>query len=53
MRTEDAVSTMPGLRYSFYLISVVYILLSAIIVWLMRRQIRSVPQTYPSASIIK
>ena len=49
MRTKDAVSTMPGLQYSFYAISVVYILLSLIIVWLMRRQIKTIGQIYPSA----
>lgn len=49
MRTKDAVSSMPGLQYSFYVITAVYILLSMIIVWLMRRQIKTVDQFYPSA----
>jgi cytochrome d ubiquinol oxidase subunit I len=49
MRTKDAVSSMPGLQYSFYVITAVYILLSLIIVWLMRRQIKTVDQFYPSA----
>lgn len=49
MRTKDAVSSMPGLQYSFYVITAVYILLSMIIVWLMRRQIKAVDQFYPSA----
>ena len=49
MKTKDAVSPMPGLQYSFYTISIVYILLSVILVWLMRRQIRSVEKLYPSA----
>jgi len=49
MRTKDAVSTMPGLQYSFYAITVVYISLSLIIIWLMRRQIKTIGQFYPSA----
>lgn len=49
MRTKDAVSSMPGLRYSFYVITIVYILLSVIIIWLMRRQINTISQFYPSA----
>lgn len=46
MRTKDAVSTMPGLRYSFYVITGVYILLSFIIVWLMKRQISVITKKY-------
>jgi cytochrome bd ubiquinol oxidase subunit I len=52
MRTEDAVSPMPGLHYSFYIITAVYILLSLIIVWLMKRQISSISQHYNSANEI-
>ena len=50
MRTKDAVSPMPGLHYSFYVITAVYILLSLIIIWLMKRQIKSIPQYYKSAN---
>jgi len=49
MKTKDAVSPMPGLQYSFYVITAVYLLLSVILFWLMRRQIRSLPHFYPSA----
>lgn len=49
MKTRDAVSPMPGLQYSFYIITAVYLLLSLLLVWLMRRQIASVPSQYPSA----
>lgn len=49
MKTKDAVSPMPGLQYSFYTISVVYLLLTGILVWLMRRQIATVKTFYPSA----
>ncbi len=52
MRTEDAVSPMPGLHYSFYIITAVYILLSLIIIWLMKRQISSISQYYNSANEI-
>ena len=50
MKTKDAVSSMPGLRYSFYAIIVVYLLLTAIIIWLMQRQISSLEKNYPSAA---
>jgi cytochrome d ubiquinol oxidase subunit I len=49
MRTKDAVSSMPGLQYSFFLITSVYLLLTFILVWLMRRQIKTVPEFYESA----
>jgi cytochrome bd ubiquinol oxidase subunit I len=49
MKTKDAVSPMPGLQYSFYIISTVYLLLTGLLIWLMRRQIASVPEQYPSA----
>lgn len=49
MRTKDAVSSMPGLQFSLYVITVVYIILSIIIVWLMRRQIKTIADFYPSA----
>jgi cytochrome d ubiquinol oxidase subunit I len=49
MKTKDAVSPMPGLQYSFYIISSVYLLLTALLIWLMRRQIATVPEHYPSA----
>ncbi len=49
MRTKDALSPMPGLQYSFYTITTVYILLTLIIIWLMRRQIKTIREFYPSA----
>jgi cytochrome d ubiquinol oxidase subunit I len=52
MRTKDAVSSMPGLRYSFMVVTVVYLLLSLIIVWLMRRQINSIDEFYPTAKTL-
>jgi len=50
MRTKDAVSPMPGLHYSFYVITLVYILLSLIIIWLMKRQIKYISQYYRTAN---
>jgi cytochrome d ubiquinol oxidase subunit I len=50
MKTKDAVSPMPGLQYSFYTISTVYLLLTGLLIWLMRRQISTVPEIYPSAA---
>jgi cytochrome d ubiquinol oxidase subunit I len=52
MRTKDAVSSMPGLRYSFFVITAVYLLLSVIITWLMRRQINTIHEFYPTAKIV-
>ena len=51
MRTKDAVSSMPGLHYSFYVITIVYVLLSFIIFWLMRGQINTIQEFYPTAKI--
>lgn len=52
MRTKDAVSPMPGLHYSFYVITTAYLLLSFIIVWLMKRQIQAISQNYASANTL-
>lgn len=49
MKTKDALSPMPGIQYAFYIISGIYLLLTLIIIWLLNRQVASVPETYPSA----
>ncbi len=49
MKTKDAVSAMPGLQYSLYAITVIYLLLSVLIFWLLRKQIANVATHYPSA----
>lgn len=46
MRTADAVTPMPGISYSFYLFTAVYISLTAAVIFLLRRQIRMVPELY-------
>jgi cytochrome bd ubiquinol oxidase subunit I len=40
MKTADAVTPMPGLKYSFYLYVAVYITLAITVTWLMNRQIK-------------
>ena len=49
MRTEEAVTPMPGIRYSFYVFTAVYALLSIIVLFLLKRQIQAVPRLYASA----
>ena len=49
MRTEDAVSSMPGLDVTFYIFTGLYLMLSFILVWLMRRQIMTLSDKYRSA----
>jgi len=39
MKTRDAVTPVPGMKYHFYLFLFVYLALSFITVWLLRRQI--------------
>ena len=42
MKTRDAVTPMPGIQYSFYVITLIYILLTFLVFWLMRRQILAI-----------
>jgi cytochrome bd ubiquinol oxidase subunit I len=46
MRTKDALTPMPGLQYSFYAITIVYVLLSFVVFWLMLRQISTLHSQY-------
>ncbi|MBU0696810.1 MAG: cytochrome ubiquinol oxidase subunit I [Bacteroidetes bacterium] len=46
MRTKDAVTPMPGIQYSFYLFSAVYVSLSLIVIFMLYRQIKMVPKIY-------
>lgn len=46
MRTIDAVTSMPGIQYSFYIFAFVFVSLSAILVFLMNRQIQMVAKLY-------
>lgn len=46
MRTVDAVTPMPGIVYSFYLFTAVYVSLSIIVAFLLYRQIKMVGRIY-------
>ncbi|MBA4167854.1 MAG: cytochrome ubiquinol oxidase subunit I [Chitinophagaceae bacterium] len=46
MRTRDAVTPMPGIAWSFYLFTCVYLSLALIVTFLLYRQIRMVPEIY-------
>ena len=41
MRTSDAVTPMPGIKFSFFMYVAVYILLAITVTWLMQRQIKA------------
>jgi len=42
MKTSDAVTPMPGIQYPFYLITLIYFLLTFLVFWLLRRQIMEI-----------
>ena len=46
LRTKDAVTPMPGIQYTFYLFSIVYLTLALFVTWLLYRQIKMVPVLY-------
>jgi cytochrome d ubiquinol oxidase subunit I len=46
MRTADAVTPMPGIHYTFYLFTAVYLSLSLVVVFMLYRQIKMVPNMY-------
>lgn len=46
MRTEDALTPMPGIQYSLLAIVIVYTILTLTVIWLMTRQIRSIHEKY-------
>lgn len=46
MKTMDAVTPMPGIQYSFYFFTAIFVSLSFIIVFLLARQIKMVPYLY-------
>lgn len=46
MRTSEAVTPMPGISYSFYLFTAVYLSLSVAVIFLLSRQIKMVPKLY-------
>lgn len=46
MRTADAVTPMPGIVWSFFMFTAVYITLSLAVIYLLHRQIKMVPVLY-------
>jgi cytochrome bd ubiquinol oxidase subunit I len=46
MRTSDAVTPMPGIQYTFYLFTLIYISLAIFVTLLLYRQIKMVPVKY-------
>lgn len=52
MRTKDALTSMPGLQYSFYMITGLYLLLTVVVTWLMYRQIITLADRYDTARSI-
>ncbi|WP_256006969.1 MULTISPECIES: cytochrome ubiquinol oxidase subunit I [Pedobacter] len=49
MRTADAVTPMPGIAYSFYLFTAIYVSLSVVVAMLLYRQISMVGKLYDSS----
>jgi cytochrome d ubiquinol oxidase subunit I len=45
-KTAEAVSPMPGLQYTCYILSSIYLLLAFVLIWLMKRQISQVNEKY-------
>ncbi|HEV2911761.1 MAG TPA: cytochrome ubiquinol oxidase subunit I [Pyrinomonadaceae bacterium] len=50
MRTAEAVTPMPGLLVPFLTFTVLYLFLSAVVVWLLFRQVAASPRGVPLAS---
>jgi cytochrome d ubiquinol oxidase subunit I len=46
MKTRDSLTPMPGIQYTFYIITTVYLALSFIVIWLLSRQIRMLQSKY-------
>ncbi len=46
MKTEEALTPMPGIQYSLLTIVIVYSILTLTVIWLMKRQIKSIHEKY-------
>lgn len=46
MRTEEALTPMPGIAWSFFFFAAVYVSLSAMVIFLLYRQVKMVPVLY-------
>jgi cytochrome bd ubiquinol oxidase subunit I len=48
MRTEEALTPMPGIIYPMTLITIIYLMLTFLSIYLIRRQIKYVNESYPN-----
>ena len=46
MKTKDSLTPMPGIQYTFYTVSAVYLILTFIVTWLLSRQIKMLHAKY-------
>jgi cytochrome d ubiquinol oxidase subunit I len=46
MKTRDSLTPMPGIEYTFYTITAIYIFLSFVVIWLLSRQIKMLQLKY-------
>lgn len=46
MKTRDTLTPMPGLQFPLYFITLIYLFLSFIVIWLLSRQIKMLHQKY-------
>jgi cytochrome bd ubiquinol oxidase subunit I len=46
MKTRDSLTPMPGIQYTFYIITLLYLMLSFIVIWLFSRQIKMLHAKY-------
>jgi len=51
LRSADAVTTMPGIRYSFLLFTCIYIVLTLAVIFLLIRQIKMVPENTGTGTV--
>lgn len=46
LKTKDSLTPMPGLQYTLYTITLIYLFLSFLVVWLLSRQVKMLHQKY-------
>lgn len=46
MKTKDSLTPMPGIQYTFYTITAVYVILTFVVTWLLSRQIKLLQSKY-------
>ena len=51
LKTSESVTPMPGIQYSFYLITFIYLALSFFVFWMMKRQIAALQTVTPTLEI--